>query len=96
VLQGILDRTEAIVIRTIGRKIEAADYEEIIDGHGEHILTLPNFPLISVTSVEYLLNGVWNLIDPISYSPLNRTGDIRFPVMIVPRGFGNIRVIYRA
>ena len=96
VLQDILDRSEAIAKRVMGRNVEAADYEEETDGHGEHILALRNFPVISVASVEFLENGTWVVTDQKTYNVSKRTGEIRFPIAFVPRGFANVRVRYRA
>lgn len=53
VLTGVLTRSDALAKRIMGRTIEAVDYEEIVDGHGEQIIQLKNYPVITFTSIEY-------------------------------------------
>lgn len=98
VLTGVLTRSDALAKRIMGRTIEAVDYEEIVDGHGEQIIQLKNYPVITFTSIEYKDAWVetWTAFNPIDYSVNNETWEVRFPYYRVMRGFGNIRISYRA
>lgn len=96
VLTVFLNRAIAQAKNVIGRDIEkpGSDYVEELDGHGENVIHVRNYPIISVASVEYFGGIDWIPFDPAFYSVKKKTGQIRFPYSQVPRGFGNIRVTY--
>ena len=97
-LGAILGRSDAVAKRIMNRAIEAADYTEIADGHGEQIMQLKHFPVISLASIEFrdAPTDAWNTADPSGYSLKRETGEIRFPNLRLTRGFENVRIIYRA
>ena len=84
-LLSVLERSEAVATRIMGRSVAAAEYEEILDGHGERTIILKNFPVLSVASLACLENGTWTTVDPSGYSVSKPTGEIRFPTSTVPR-----------
>lgn len=96
VLQIFLNRADAQAKRIIGRDIEKpqSNYAEETDGHGESILQVRNFPIISVVSVEFHDGSSWQPVSSSEYSVKKSSGQIRFPYSSVPRGFGNVRITY--
>jgi hypothetical protein len=97
-LGAILGRSDAVAKRMMNREVEAADYTEITDGHGEQIIQLKHFPVISLASFEFrdAPTDTWNTAHPSEYSLKRETGEIRFPNLRLTRGFENIRIVYRA
>lgn len=97
-LGAILGRSDAIAKRIMNRAIEAVNYTEIADGHGEQIMQLKHFPVITITSLKFRDTpaAAWKPVDHSDYSVKRETGEIRFPNLRLMRGFENVRITYRA
>lgn len=88
-----------IVETYIGRKIEDADYTQIIDGNGQLFYVVENYPINTITSVS---RNIWTIASPIrevidsnSYSFIAKTGVVNF-LSPLNRGFKNYKIIYNA
>ena len=96
VLTVFLNGADAYAKNRMGRDIEKGTdpIVEEMDGHGENVIQVRNWPIVSVASVEYNDLVSWKPYDPSAYFVKKSTGQIRFPYFGTLRGFGNIRVTY--
>lgn len=98
-LSRLISSASAFVLGIISRSIAVADYDEWYDSGGQNYLSLVQWPVVSVASVQFEgvtivdeatgappLNG-WRLIPPTRLMVTNYT---------FPRGRSTVRVQYRA
>lgn len=94
VLGSYLGSADSQAKRIIGRDVEKKTYEEELDGHGESVIQVRNFPIISIEFVKFFDGNQWVTVDSSEYSVKKTSGLIRFRSLHVPRGFGNVSVKY--
>lgn len=98
-IESLIEEAQIVVETYIWRAIESGEITDILDGSGEQIINLPNFPVSTLTSIEYnsgtLSSPSWTSFDADGYSLKGSTGQIRFTNPI-PKGFSNIKVVYEA
>lgn len=99
ILNIFLDWANSLVESYISRKIEATEYEEIIDGDGQLFWMLENIPVIKINWVYRnswtLETAVWEEMGKWSYSVKSSIGKLNF-FWPLARGFKNYKISYKA
>ena len=99
VLKSLIKSVSAWIEGYLDRTILATDFVETVDGGGREI-ALTNFPLNSVTSIQYNSGTqhtpVMNTIDPDDYTILYEIGIIEHNDFVFPNGRRNITVAYNS
>lgn len=49
----LLNGASGTIVKYIGREIEATDFTEYVDGNAQYSYVLKNYPVNSVTSIEF-------------------------------------------
>jgi len=99
-----VNETEQTIKSFLNRDLEAKDYVEIYDGQSTNVLILDQFPINSISKIEY-----YDGLDPLDVEEwieyvqgddydrlLNYESYITLDGIVFPEGYKNIRVTYNA
>lgn len=91
-IENLIEQASSVIQRRYGRGFEIATYsDEYYDGDKTQYVFLENFPVHEI--LEMRIND--EVIDPANYELSHQMGVIKVNYL-VPAGFGNVRVSYRA
>ena len=89
-----MESAQAQVVAYIGYQIEETTYtDDIFDLNGEKKFILPNYPVISISSIEINNDGEW---DPLTTYTLQKSRGMIVHDTFFPRGYGRLKVSYTA
>ncbi|MFJ4166292.1 hypothetical protein ACIPY5_12110 [Microbacterium sp. NPDC089698] len=79
----------------LGQHLTKVDDDAVeLDPYESRVVFLPELPIVSVSQVETLSDGVWTVRDPAEYTVSKRTGRIRVLTGGWPCSDGSWRVTY--
>jgi hypothetical protein len=95
-IQRLIASASAFARTYVSRDLTKTDYDQWFNGNGQPRLMLPQFPVISVTTVEVDGRAVPQALTPISSGWLFDDNMIYLRNFVFNRGFQNVHVVYTA